>query len=96
MQRNPLSRQVTVEGIPLVTSKRETDLLEQLLRRSGRVVPKRLLEDGLYSFDTDVSSNSLEAMVSRLRKRLASVPSGVTIHTLRGVGNMLTEEDDAA
>jgi DNA-binding response OmpR family regulator len=31
--------------------------------------------------------------MSRLRKRLIAVPSGVVIHTLRGVGYMLAEAD---
>lgn len=88
-----VSRQVTVGGSALAVPRRETDMLEQLLRRAGRVVPKRALEEGLYGFDDDVSSNSVEVLLSRLRKRLSPVGSGVTIHTLRGVGYMLAETD---
>lgn len=89
------SREVTVDGQLLPVPKRETDMLEQLLRRAARVVPKRMLEEGLYGFDDDVSSNTVEVMMSRLRRRLAAATPGVTIHTLRGVGYMLAETDGA-
>ena len=69
------------------------ELLEQLLRRAGRVVPKRALEEGLYGFDDDVSSNTVEVLLSRLRKRLTQAGAAVTIHTLRGVGYMLAEDE---
>ncbi|MBT3909003.1 MAG: response regulator [Rhodospirillaceae bacterium] len=43
-------------------------------------------------FDEEVSSNSVEVRVSRLRKRLAEANADVTIHTLRGVGYLLSED----
>lgn len=91
-----VSREVAVEGVALAVPRRETDMLEQLLRRAGRVVPKRALEEGLYGFGDDVSSNTVEVLMSRLRKRLISVESGVVIHTLRGVGYMLAETESRA
>ncbi len=88
-----VSRQVTIAGQVASLSPRETEMLEHLLRRSGRVVPKRALEEGLYGFEDDVSSNIVEAVVSRLRKRLAQAGAGAVIHTLRGVGYMLAETE---
>lgn len=87
------SREVWINGERANMPRRETELLEQLLRRAGRVVAKRALEEGLYSFDDDVSSNTIEVLLSRLRKRLPPSESGVTVHTLRGVGYMLAEID---
>ncbi|MBT5515869.1 MAG: response regulator [Rhodospirillaceae bacterium] len=43
-------------------------------------------------FDEEVSSNSVEVHVSRLRKRLAEANADVTINTLRGVGYLLSED----
>ena len=85
------TREVRVSGATIAVPRRETDLLEQLLRRAERVVPKRVLEDGLYGFDDEMSSNSVEALISRLRKRLAQSGADVAIHTLRGVGYMLAK-----
>ena len=87
-----VARETRVGGEILLLSRRETDLLEHLVRRSGRVVPKRYLEDALYGFQDDTSSNSVEATVSRLRKRLLAAGARVAIHTVRGLGYLLTAE----
>ena len=75
-------REAFVGDRPLLLSASELTLLELLLRRSGRVVARRLLEEGLYGFDDEVGPNSLEAHVSRLRKKLEAAEAGVQIHTL--------------
>ena len=89
------AREVRVGTQLIKISKKEMGVLEQLMRRTGRVVPKDMLESKLYGFDDEVSPNSLEANVSRLRKRLALVHASVTIHTLRGVGYLLSDSEEA-
>jgi DNA-binding response OmpR family regulator len=85
-------REVQVGGKTIPISRREMGVLEQLMRRVGHVVPKDVLEDRIYGFDEEVSSNSVEVHVSRLRKRLSDTGADVTIHTLRGVGYLLSED----
>ena len=92
---DPASRQATVGGVVLDLTRRETDLLEQLLRAAGRTVVKDTLEERLYSFGERVTPNALEAAVSRLRKRLANVTAGVRIETKWGIGYRLVVGDDA-
>ena len=87
-------REAAVVGRRLSLSASELTLLELLLRRAGRVVPRRLLEEGLYGFDDEVGPNSLEAHVSRLRKKLEAAAAGVQIHTLRGVGYLAAERSE--
>ncbi len=84
-------REAMVGGRVVALSRSELNLLELLLRRAGRVVVRRMLEEGLYGFDDMVGSNSLEAHVSRLRKKLEAAGTTVQIHTLRGVGYMAGE-----
>jgi two-component system, OmpR family, response regulator QseB len=86
---DPASRQATVGGVVLDLTRRETDLLEELLRAAERVVVKDVLEDRMYSFGEPVTANALEAAVSRLRKRLASTEAGVRVETKRGIGYRL-------
>lgn len=86
------AREVRVDDSVIKISRREMTVLEQLMRRNGRVVTKDVLESKLYGFDDDVSSNSIEAHISRLRKRLVSADASITIHTLRGVGYLLSDE----
>ncbi len=89
---DPSGRQVWIDEAPVKLSRREMGLLEHLLRRSGKVVPKVLLESSLYDMGDDLSSNSLEVLVHRLRKRLAKAKAKVGIHTVRGVGYMLIDD----
>ncbi len=92
---DPASRQAAVGGVVLDLTRRETDLLEELLRAAGRVVVKGVLEDRLYSVGEPVTVNALEAAVSRLRKRLASTGAGVRVETQRGIGYRLVVGGDA-
>ena len=73
--------------------RREMGVLEHLMRRNGRVVPKDVLEDKIYGFGKEVSSNSVGVHVSRLRKRLSGADATIIVHTLRGVGYLLSEDD---
>ena len=82
-------RHVEIGGRPQVLSAQELDLLEILMRRSGRVVPKRQLDDQLFGLSAEVGPTALEVAVHRLRKRLQGAAAGAEIHTIRGVGYMI-------
>ncbi len=86
-----VARQVFVEGIPQTFSARELAILEILIKRSGRVVPKGAVEDQLYGLSGDVRSNAVEVCVHRLRKHLADVGATADIHTIRGLGYLMRE-----
>src|SRR5262249_21722606 len=84
-----VSREASVGGIVLDLSRREAALLEELLRAAGRIVVKDTLEDRLYALDRSVTDNALEAVVSRVRKKLTAAHAGVRIDSKRGVGYRL-------
>ena len=84
------SRQARVEGKALDLSRRETDLLEQLVRSADKIVTKAAIEQRLYSYEERGSPNSIEVLVHRLRKKLADGAADIEIHTLRGIGYMMT------
>lgn len=66
---------------------RERGLLELLITRARKVVPREAIIQSLTSLDDDLSANAIEQYVSRLRKRLA--PAGLTVKTARGIGYFL-------
>jgi DNA-binding response OmpR family regulator len=86
------SRQIFIDGIPRLFSARETSVLEILLRRQGRVVPKKNVEDHIFGLTGEVASNAVEVYVSRLRKQLGEHGAKILIHTIRGVGYLMAEE----
>lgn len=83
------TRLAFVAGVELGLARREAALLEELMRANGRVIVRDTLEDRLYGFDDEVSSNALEAAVSRVRRKLASARSAVRIEAVRGIGYRL-------
>ena len=89
-----VGRQVFVSGVPRNFSSRELALLEILLRRPGRVVPKRIVEDHLFGLSGDVKSNAVEVYVHRLRKQFLDTGANAEVHTVRGVGYILMERKD--
>lgn len=84
--------QIFIDGTPHVFSARETSVLEILLRRQGRVVPKKNVEDHIFGLSGDVASNAVEVYVFRLRKQLAEKGAKIQIHTIRGVGYLMSED----
>ncbi len=92
-------REARIGGRVVRLPPRELGLLERLMRRAGHVVSKASLEEALYALSSEVTSNALEAAVSRLRRRLSAENAGVVLHTAHGIGYMLTpvaEHDDGA
>jgi DNA-binding response OmpR family regulator len=85
------ARQLKVGGMTVAIPPRELDALELLMRRADQIVPKRLFEDSVYGLSDEVAPNTIEALVSRLRRRLETIDAKVSIHTLRGIGYLLKE-----
>jgi len=81
----PASHSVTLDGRPLELKARELALLELFLLNPGRVLTRARLEEKLYGWDEDVSSNAVEVHIHHLRKKLGSE----FIRTVHGVGYTL-------
>ena len=86
-----VERGVRVEGIPLVLPRRESAILENLMRRLGRVVPKAVFEEKLYGLDDEHESNTIPVHIHHLRRKLLDAGATAEIHTVRGIGYLLTE-----
>jgi DNA-binding response OmpR family regulator len=86
-----IGRDVCVDNVPLALPRRETAILEHLMRRLGRVVPKAVLEEKLYGMDDELESNAIPVHVHHLRHKLVDGGATAEIHTVRGVGYLLSE-----
>lgn len=80
---------IEVGGRQLDLPRREYLALETLLRRAGQTVRRSTLEESVYGADDEIQSNSLDANISRLRRKLADSGASVEIHPVRGVGYLL-------
>ena len=82
---NPATREVTARGEPVVLSAREWAVLEPLIARPGLVLSRAQLEEKLYGWKDEISSNAVEVYIHGLRKKLGA---GL-IQNVRGVGYMV-------
>ena len=85
---NPATREATVQGQPVSLSAREWAVLEPLLARPGAVLSRAQLEEKLFSWKDDVSSNAVEVYIHGVRKKLGNE----FIQTVRGLGYVVPKE----
>jgi DNA-binding response OmpR family regulator len=88
-----IGRDLRIGETVLVLPRRESAILEHLMRRAGRVVPKTVLEEKLYGIDDELGSNAIPVHVHHLRRKLMDRGATVEIHTVRGVGYLLVDGD---
>ena len=80
------SRFATVNGKQVDLLRREAMLLEEMLKVWPRITVKERLEEHLYASRESVTLNAVEALVSRLRRKLREGGADVQIDTVRGIG----------
>ena len=85
---NPATREATVNGLAVSLSAREWAVLEPLLARPGVVLSRVQLEEKLFSWKDDVSSNAVEVYIHGVRKKLGAD----VIQTVRGLGYLVPKE----
>ena len=82
LRLDPAARQVWVGDERIELSGREFDLLQVFMLNPDRVLTREQLEQHIYKWGSEVSSNAVEVHVHNLRRKLGA---GV-IETVRGVG----------
>ena len=85
LRLDPATRQVTLNGEPVLLSAREFAVLEALLQRPGAILSRAQIEDRLYGWGEAIESNAVSVYVHQLRRKLGAD----LIRTVRGVGYYL-------
>ena len=81
---------VSVNGEPITLPLKEFDLLEYLMRNSGRVLTRGQLIDRVWGADYVGDTKTLDVHVKRLRSKIESDPANpVHLVTVRGLGYKL-------
>jgi DNA-binding response OmpR family regulator len=80
-----IDQRVTFQGEELDLARKEYMLLKSLMENAGRVMTRPTLENRLYSWGEEVSSNAVEVHIHHLRKKFGNE----FIKTIRGVGYKL-------
>jgi DNA-binding response OmpR family regulator len=80
------AHRVSVDGRPVELTPKEFDLLECLLRSTGRVLTRVEIKEYVWDFTFDAPTKVVDLYVHYLRKKLDDAGAGDLIETVRGVG----------
>lgn len=81
--------------IELDLAAREWALLHVLAANAGRVVTRQEISEHLYEFEKDITPNAVEAIVTRLRRKLSPNDEPSLLQTRRGIGYILSLSESA-
>ena len=87
---DPNSRKVYLGEQEINLTTREYKLLELFMLNKERVLSRSFIEEKLYTWDDEVSSNALEVHIYNLRQKLGKQ----FIRTVHGVGYALGKNDE--
>lgn len=87
IELDPVERRVRVDGNDVTLTAREFALLEALMQRPGAVLSRQKLEDAIYGWGEEVSSNAVEVHLHHLRRKVGND----RIRNVRGVGYRVCE-----
>lgn len=89
---NSATREVTRSGTQITLTRTEYGLLEHLMDRAGKVVPRQRLIESVWGYDRDIEDNTLDAFMRLLRNKVDGEGRSKLIHTIRGVGYTIRSE----
>jgi two-component system copper resistance phosphate regulon response regulator CusR len=94
LQLDVVRRQAHRAGRPIELTAREFNVLEFLMRHAGEVVTRTMLAEHVWGDHYDSLSNLIEVFVNRLRKKTEAGGGTRLIHTVRGAGYVIREENE--
>ena len=81
---------ISISGEKVDFTLTEFKLIHYFLKRKGRVQTRDNLLLGVWKFDTEVETRTVDVHIRRVRKKISD--SDLQIETIRGVGYRLTEK----
>jgi DNA-binding response OmpR family regulator len=91
LEMDTSTRQVRRGGQPVDLKLKEYALLEFLLRNANRAVTRTMIVEHVWDIHFDSISNVVDVHINSLRNKIDRGFNPPLIHTVRGVGYMLTD-----
>ncbi len=88
----PRARTATRDGVDILLTRREFDLLAFLMDNSPRVMTRDVILERVWGYAYSGTSNIVDVMIRQLREKVDRATSSPLIHTVRGVGYVLRED----
>ena len=93
LELDPAAHEVVRGGERIHLTRTEFHLLEYLMRRCGQVIPRDALIEAVWGYDRNIESNTLDAFIRLLRSKVEGVSGPRLIHTVRGVGYVIRQDE---
>ncbi|HLW23060.1 MAG TPA: response regulator transcription factor [Steroidobacteraceae bacterium] len=93
LELDRMTRRVTRNGKRIELTAREFQLLEFMMRHSGQVVTRTMLLEGVWDYHFDPQTNVIDVHISRLRQAIDKDFDKPLLHTVRGAGYSLREDE---
>ncbi len=92
LQMDTAAHETTMNGRRIELTAKEYELLELFMRHPQQVLTRDIIYDRVWGYDFGGESNIIEVYVRYLRQKLEAHGESRLIHTVRGVGYILREE----
>jgi two-component system OmpR family response regulator len=89
---NLINREVVRAGRKIDLQPLEYSLLAYLMRNQDKVVSKTMIMENVWDYHFDPQTNVVEARICRLRDKIDKGFGSKMIHTVRGVGYVLRQD----
>ncbi len=89
---NLMNRTATRGDKVIELSGKEFMLLEYLMQNAGQILTRTMILDQVWGYDFDPSTNIIDVHINRLRNKIDRDFPHKLIHTIKGVGYVLTDE----
>jgi len=86
---NTATREVKRRGRAIDLNNKEYAILEYLMRNVNMVITRQMIEDHVWNFSLESSSNLVDVYIRRLRSKLDNPGEESLIETVRGAGYRL-------
>ncbi len=94
LQIDIIKRQAIRAGQKISLTNREFALLELLASRKGEVLPRSLIASQVWDMNFDSDTNVIDVAIRRLRRKIDDPFEPKLIHTVRGMGYRLDDDDN--
>ncbi|MDO5089405.1 MAG: response regulator transcription factor [Leptotrichiaceae bacterium] len=88
------SRTVIRNGTSIKLSAREFTILEYMIRNKEKVLSREKIEQHVWNYDYEGGTNVIDVYIRYLRKKIDDGFTPKLIHTVRGAGYILKEENE--
>ncbi len=90
---DPAARQVFRDGNRIELTSKEFAILEYFMRNAGRVLTRSMIINHAWDYDYEAETNMVDVYINYLRKKMDAAYQPKLLHTIRGTGYVMREEE---